>query len=85
MSVTKKEGKTIDFDKKYLIIELQNGEKIYTPLERYAELQKLSVEQLKNCNFAGNRTGVEWKEIGFYLSIESMLDTGNRKDGEIIR
>lgn len=83
-SNTKAIGKAVHFNDDYLIVELQDGRIIYTSLIWYPELQKLSVSQLKNYRFICQNTGIEWKEIDYHLSIESMLATGYHKTDESI-
>jgi len=66
-------GKTIHFDDRYLHVELEDGRIISTPIDWYPELQKASFEQLKRYRFICRGTGIEWSELDYHLSIESMI------------
>ena len=66
-------GKQLHFTETHLGVELEDGRIIYTPLEWYKELLKLSIEELKNYKFICRGTGIEWNSIDYQLSIEAML------------
>ena len=66
-------GKEIHFDDQYLHVKLTDGRIISTPLKWYKELQKASVEQLKNYCCICRGTGIEWPKLDYHLSIEAML------------
>ncbi len=66
-------GKSVHFDDQYLRVELQDGRVISTPMKWYKELQQASFQQLTNYKFICQRTGVEWPELDYHLSIESMI------------
>ncbi|CAN2039726.1 DUF2442 [Candidatus Magnetomoraceae bacterium gMMP-15] len=66
-------GKSVSFDNKYLHVELEDGRIISTPMSWYKELQNASLKQLTNYNLICNETGVEWPDIDYHLSIESMI------------
>ncbi len=68
-------GKEVHFDENYLHVTLEDGRIISTPIEWYTPLQKASIETLKNYSFICKRTGIEWEELDYQLSIESMLHT----------
>ncbi len=68
-------GKSVHFDDKYLHVELNDGRVILTPMHWYAELQEASLRQLINYQFICHDTGIEWPELDYHLSIESMLLT----------
>jgi hypothetical protein len=42
-------------------------------MEWYADLQSATMRELKNCIFICRGTGIEWPDIDYHLSIESML------------
>ena len=67
--------KTIRFDDKYLHVELEDGRVISTPMNWYKELQNASFKQLKNYQFICRGTGIEWTDLDYQLSIESMLQS----------
>lgn len=75
-------GKEIHFDDQYLHVELQDGRVISTPMDWYRELQKATFEQLSNYRFICRKTGIEWPELDYHLSIESML-IGESKQKEV--
>ena len=66
-------GKKVSFDDSYLNVELSDGRIISTPLKWYPELSKATVKQLKNYSFICRNTGIEWEELDYQLSIESMM------------
>ena len=68
-------GKAAHFDERYLHVELADRRIISTPMEWYPQLQKASLEQLKNYRFICRGTGIEWRDIDYHLSIESMFAT----------
>lgn len=66
-------GKSIHFDDYYLHVELSDGRVISTPMDWYPPLQRASIKQLLNYRFICRGSGIEWKNIDYHLSIESML------------
>jgi hypothetical protein len=72
-------GKSVSFDNNYLHVELEDGRKILTPMNWYPELQNASIVQLENYKLICNKTGIEWPDIDYHLSIESMLYSARDK------
>ena len=66
-------AKNLTFDENYLRVELEDGRIISTPLTWYPELLKLSDSEKQNFTFICRGTGIEWENIDYQLSIESML------------
>lgn len=66
-------GKSVHFDDRYLHVELEDGRIILTPMSWYKELQEASLRQLSHYQFICQGTGIEWPELDYHLSIESML------------
>ncbi|KOR32932.1 hypothetical protein TI05_04150 [Achromatium sp. WMS3] len=66
-------GKVARFDDRYLHVELEDGRIISTPISWYKKLQSASLLQLQNYQFICRGTGIEWPEMDYHLSIESML------------
>lgn len=66
-------GKEVHFDDEYLHVYLEDGRIISTPLSWYEPLQKASLQTLKNYKFICQKSGIEWEELDYHLSIESML------------
>jgi hypothetical protein len=66
-------GKSVSFDSRHLHVELSDGRIISTPLEWYPELQHARVEQINQYEFICANTGIEWPDLDYHLSIESML------------
>jgi len=66
-------GKQVTFDNRHLHVELADGRIISTPMSWYPELQRATVEQIANYNLICSNTGIEWPDIDYHLSIESML------------
>lgn len=63
----------VHFTDRHLNIELNDGRIISTPLEWYPELHAATVRQLKNYTLICRGTGVEWPDLDYHLSVESML------------
>ena len=72
-------GKSVHFDEKYLHVELSDNRIISTPMEWYTQLQDASLSQLRNYRFICRGTGIEWPDIDYHLSIESMFVVTQRK------
>ncbi len=66
-------GKEVHFTDSYLNIKLNDDRIISTPLDWYPPLQTATLQQLKNYTFICRGTGIEWEELDYHLSIESML------------
>ena len=66
-------GKEVHFDDTYLHVKLNDERIISTPLTWYEPLKNATVAQLKNYTFICLGTGIEWEELDYHLSIESML------------
>lgn len=66
-------GKAVRFDHLHLHVELADGRIISTPMNWYEELQNATFKQIANYRFICGDTGVEWPDIDYHLSIESML------------
>jgi Protein of unknown function (DUF2442) len=72
-------GKSVHFDDRYLHVELEDGRIILTPMSWYKELQEASLKQLSNYAFICKGSGIEWSELDYQLSVESMLLAGAKK------
>ena len=66
-------GKAVHFDDRYLHVELEDGRIISTPMSWYKELQNATFKQLNVYQFICQGTGIEWTELDYHLSIDSML------------
>ncbi|OQY58267.1 MAG: hypothetical protein B6245_12730 [Desulfobacteraceae bacterium 4572_88] len=66
-------GKTVRFDSQYLHVELEDGRIISTPIRWYEELRQASLIQLSDYQFICRETGIEWPDLDYHLSIESMM------------
>ncbi|CAK0763627.1 conserved hypothetical protein [Gammaproteobacteria bacterium] len=66
-------GKMVYFDDRYLHVELEDERVISTPMSWYKELQSASLFQLRNYRIICQGTGIEWPDIDYHLSIESMF------------
>jgi len=66
-------GKSVHFDDRYLHIELEDGRIISTLMSWYQELQTATFKQLTNYQFICQGSGIEWAELDYHLSIDSML------------
>lgn len=66
-------GKRISFNNNYLNVELEDGRIIATPLDWYPELKNATIEQIENYRFICRKTGIEWSELDYHLSIETMI------------
>lgn len=56
-----------------LLVELQDGRVIGTPIAWYKELQNAPLSELNNYRFICDNTGIEWENLDYHLSINSML------------
>ena len=74
-------GKAVHFDESYLHVELSDRRIISTPMEWYPELRKAPFEQLRNCHFICRGTGIEWPDLDYHLSIESMFFISEHRKG----
>jgi hypothetical protein len=72
-------GKSIHFDDRYLQVELEDERIILRPMSWYKELQEASLKQLSNYKFICQGNGIEWPELDYHLSIESMLLADTKK------
>jgi hypothetical protein len=66
-------GKAVHFDERYLHIELEDGRIISTPIAWYPELQQATLNQISHYHFICRGTGIEWPDLDYHLSIESMF------------
>lgn len=66
-------AKDVHFTDSYLNVELNDGRIISTPFDWYPELQSATLQQLKNHKLICRGTGIEWADLDYHLSIESML------------
>lgn len=66
-------GRSVHFDDRYLHVELEDDRIISTPLSWYPDLQSATVRELGNYSLICSGTGIEWPDIDYHLSIESML------------
>ena len=66
-------GKSVHFDDRYLHVELDDGRVILTPIAWYPELQSATMRELSHYTFICRGTGIEWPDIDYHLSIESMF------------
>lgn len=66
-------GKKVHFNDHYLIVELDDGRIIQTPLDWYPELKRATIEQMRNYRFICRGTGIEWEALDYQLNIESMF------------
>ena len=73
-------GKSVHFDDRYLHVELEDGRVILTPMSWYKELQTATFKQLANYSFICQGTGIEWADLDYHLSIESMLLSQSKKE-----
>ena len=72
-------GKAVRFDDHYLHVELEDGRIISTPMSWYKELQYASLFQLKNYTLIFQETDIEWPDLDYHLSIESMWFSQRQK------
>ncbi len=66
-------GEEVHFTDSHINIKLNDGRIISTPIDWYPELQNATLQQLKKYKFICRGTGIEWEELDYHLSIESML------------
>ncbi len=66
-------GKAVRIDSQYLHVELADGRIISTPLNWYRELLAADDAQRAQYQFICGGSGIEWPQLDYQLSIESML------------
>ena len=71
-------GKEVHFDDTYLHVKLSDERIISTPLDWYKPLKNATLSQLKNYTFICLDSGIEWEDLDYQLSIESMLHVESR-------
>jgi hypothetical protein len=71
-------GKEVHFDDTYLHVKLSDERIISTPIDWYKPLKNATLSQLKNYTFICLGTGIEWEDLDYQLSIESMLHVESR-------
>ena len=72
-------GKEVHFDDTYLHVKLDDDRIISTPIEWYQPLKNATLSQLKNYKLICKNTGIEWEDLDYHLSIESMLQISEKK------
>ena len=72
-------AKEVHFDEAYLHVYLEDGRIISTPLSWYKPLQQASIEVLKKYRLICKNTGIEWEDLDYQLSVESMLYAQQKK------
>lgn len=65
----------VNFDDAYLNVKLEDGRIVSTPLTWYPELKNATLEQLKNYKLICRKTGIEWIDLDYHLSVEAMMIT----------
>lgn len=68
-------GKKVRFADDLLIVELQDGRIIGTPMSWYKPLQEASIKDINDYKFICDNTGIEWEKLDYHLSIISMLES----------
>jgi len=66
-------GKAVHIDERYLHVELEDGRMISTPMGWCPELKSASLTQLTQYRFICRKTGIEWPELDYQLSIAAMF------------
>lgn len=66
-------GKKVSFSSKLLLVELNDGRVIGTPISWYKPLQNAKLSQLNDYKFICDGTGIMWESLDYHLSIISML------------
>ena len=77
--IGKAKGKAVHFDDRHLHVELDDGRVISTPMQWYPELQMATLRQVAHYSFICQGTGIEWPDLDYHLSIESMLAFSEEK------
>jgi hypothetical protein len=70
-------GECVRFDDRYLHVDLVDGRIISTQIEWCKELQNASFREVLNYRFICGDSGIEWPDLDYHLSIESMLSTAS--------
>ncbi len=72
-------AKNVKFNKNYLIVYLEDGRVIQTPLKWYKELKNANANELRKWHFICDNTGIEWPSLDCHLSVEAMLKVNKTK------
>lgn len=72
-------GKEVHFDDTHLHVKLDDRRIISTPIDWYKPLEKATLAELKNYRLICKNTGIEWEELDYHLSIESMLQISEKR------
>lgn len=56
-----------------LVVDLNDGRTISTPLAWYPRLFQASGEERSNWSFIGDRTGIHWPDLDEDISVENLL------------
>lgn len=73
-------GKNVHFDENFLHVDLVDGRRISTPISWYPELEQATIKILRNYQFICDATGIEWPDLDYQLSIDTMM-TQEKKVG----
>lgn len=65
--------KSVTIDDERLVVELQDGRAIATPLAWYPRLAKATPEQRLNWEIGGGGYGIHWPDVDEDLSTEGLL------------
>jgi len=66
-------AKTVWFDTIRILVELNNGRIIGTPIEWYPNLRKGTPDQMRNYELWENGKWIHWEELNEDLSAEGFL------------
>lgn len=66
-------AKAIRFDDRYLHVELADQRIISAPLAWFPALLQATLPQLAHYKLICQRTGIEWPDLDYHLSIEGLL------------
>jgi hypothetical protein len=64
---------TLDFTSDYLIVYLDDARVIQVPLIWFPRLYNATAEQLRNYQWIGRGTGIEWLDLDEHLSVHGFL------------
>lgn len=71
--ISSPKAKAVRFDDRYLHVELVDQRIISAPLAWFAPLLQATLPQLANYKLICQRTGIEWPDLDYHLSIEGLL------------
>jgi hypothetical protein len=56
-----------------LVVDLDDGRTVLTPIAWYPRLQHATAQERNNCRFIGNGEGIHWPDLDEDISVDGLL------------